>query len=362
MKTCYLIGFTDGEVTKKYIYDAFGVEKNIDENDTNAFRYCGEYYDTETGTIYLRARYYNPSTGRFISRDSFAGRKSDPLSLNLYTYCHNNPIRYIDPSGHGVISNAINNAKKAVQNKISSTQKAISNAANSIANYAKNALTNAKISNSNVDNKNRSGAPGCSLTSCIDGCGCAAHNSTLPSEYYYEYNNIKQIDHKESDKYMSQVKDFQNIYKENIDTYKKISSEKDIPSQLIAEIHFRESSCDFNAYFQNGDPLGKSTVNWPTGIYCETFSESAIMALTSEYFVDAKNNYSLTANSTDIVSMCAFAETYNGWGYRDKGYISPYVFSGTNIYTSGLYVKDGKFDKKAVDGRPGVYLLIDSIM
>lgn len=90
----------DGKVTKKYTYDAFGVEKNIDKNDTNAFRYCGEYYDTETGTVYLRARYYNPSTGRFISRDSFAGKLNDPLSLNLYTYCRNNPIRYVDPSGH----------------------------------------------------------------------------------------------------------------------------------------------------------------------------------------------------------------------------------------------------------------------
>ena len=98
----------DGEVTKKYTYDAFGVEKNIDENDTNAFRYCGEYFDAETGTIYLRARYYNPTTGRFISRDSFAGRRSDPLSLNLYTYCKNNPIRYIDPSGHNVFEDIWN--------------------------------------------------------------------------------------------------------------------------------------------------------------------------------------------------------------------------------------------------------------
>ena len=59
------------------------VEKNIDDADTNAFRYCGEYYDKETATIYLRARYYSPSTGRFISRDSFAGSNNDPLSLNL---------------------------------------------------------------------------------------------------------------------------------------------------------------------------------------------------------------------------------------------------------------------------------------
>ncbi len=78
----------------------FGVEKNINDSDANPFRYCGEYFDAETGTIYLRARYYDPAIGRFISRDSYAGRKSDPLSLNLYTYCQNNPIRYVDPSGH----------------------------------------------------------------------------------------------------------------------------------------------------------------------------------------------------------------------------------------------------------------------
>ncbi|MCM1270959.1 MAG: hypothetical protein NC247_10115 [Ruminococcus flavefaciens] len=82
------------------------MEKNIDDSDTNAFRYCGEYYDAETGTIYLRARYYNPTTGRFISRDSFAGRRSDPLSLNRYTYCRNNPVRYVDPSGHDAVDAA----------------------------------------------------------------------------------------------------------------------------------------------------------------------------------------------------------------------------------------------------------------
>ena len=89
---------------RTYRYDAFGVEKNLDESDTNAFRYCGEYYDTETETIYLRARYYDPSIGRFISRDSYGGEAEDPLSLNRYTYCHNNPILNIDPTGHSIRS------------------------------------------------------------------------------------------------------------------------------------------------------------------------------------------------------------------------------------------------------------------
>ena len=101
---------TDGNVAKSYDYDAFGVEKNLDVNDTNVFRYCGEYFDKETGTIYLRARYYSPSLGRFTTEDSVTSyqitlankaKVDDPLSLNLYTYCYNNPISYTDPSGHG---------------------------------------------------------------------------------------------------------------------------------------------------------------------------------------------------------------------------------------------------------------------
>ncbi|WP_337514179.1 RHS repeat-associated core domain-containing protein, partial [Ruminococcus sp.] len=100
-----VVNLTDstGTVAKSYKYDAFGVEQNVDDADDNAFRYCGEYFDAETGTIYLRARYYNPTIGRFISRDSVTGEKTDPLSLNLYTYCHNTPIIGTDPSGHVLV-------------------------------------------------------------------------------------------------------------------------------------------------------------------------------------------------------------------------------------------------------------------
>lgn len=109
-----VVNLTDetGAVTKSYAYDAFGVEQNIDNSDTNAFRYCGEYFDAETGTVYLRARYYDPSIGRFISRDSFAGRVSDSLSFNKYTYCHNNPIAFSDPQGLYERESAVEYAKK----------------------------------------------------------------------------------------------------------------------------------------------------------------------------------------------------------------------------------------------------------
>ncbi|TYQ13252.1 UNVERIFIED_CONTAM: RHS repeat-associated protein [Acetivibrio alkalicellulosi] len=82
-----------------YDYDSFGNEKDPTEGDTNPFRYAGEYWDEETGTYYLRARYYDPGIGRFICEDSFWGFDNDPLSLNLYTYCANNPVLFIDPDG-----------------------------------------------------------------------------------------------------------------------------------------------------------------------------------------------------------------------------------------------------------------------
>ena len=98
---------SDGNVTKSYDYDAYGNEKNPDAADANPFRYCGEYFDKETGTYYLRARYYAPGIGRFISEDSYWGKDNDPLSLNLYTYCENEPINRIDPSGHDWLDKVI---------------------------------------------------------------------------------------------------------------------------------------------------------------------------------------------------------------------------------------------------------------
>lgn len=96
-----------GAVTKEYAYDAFGNEKNINPSDTNPFRYTGEYFDKESGSVYLRARYYDPTTGRFLSEDTYNGKATDPLSLNLYTYCENDPVNFTDPSGKAKYSSKV---------------------------------------------------------------------------------------------------------------------------------------------------------------------------------------------------------------------------------------------------------------
>ena|GEM_PF-1192754 len=89
-----------GNVTKTYEYDSFGNEVKPEKKDENPYRYCGEYYDKETEEVYLRARYYQPSVGRFITRDTYTGESDEPLSLHLYTYCANDGVNKCDADGN----------------------------------------------------------------------------------------------------------------------------------------------------------------------------------------------------------------------------------------------------------------------
>ncbi|WP_171717202.1 RHS repeat domain-containing protein [Paenibacillus phytohabitans] len=90
---------TAGVVVNSYAYDEWGKIISQSEGIPNSFKYAGEIYDEETGLYYLRARYYDPSMGRFLNEDTYEGQIDNPLSLNLYTYVHNNPLIYVDPTG-----------------------------------------------------------------------------------------------------------------------------------------------------------------------------------------------------------------------------------------------------------------------
>ena len=104
---------TTGAVENDYLYDAFGnqvdevsnqpFEWRVDEPpapeaDYNPFRYTGEYFDYETGYIYLRARYYDSSNGRFVSEDPIRSGN------NWYSYCAGNPVTFIDPRGLATVN------------------------------------------------------------------------------------------------------------------------------------------------------------------------------------------------------------------------------------------------------------------
>ena len=99
-----VIGLTDaqGNVVNSYEYDAWGAILADNETVDNPIKYAGQYYDEELGMYYLRARYYDPSIGRFISVDKQEGSIIEPLDMNQYVYCRNNPVIYADYNGESV--------------------------------------------------------------------------------------------------------------------------------------------------------------------------------------------------------------------------------------------------------------------
>jgi len=93
-----------GEVIAMRKYDAWGNHRSGTAPTDGDFKlgYTGHQYDVETGLTYARARYYDSTLGRFISRDSYEGSLPDAPSLHRYAYAHVNPLRYVDPDGKQV--------------------------------------------------------------------------------------------------------------------------------------------------------------------------------------------------------------------------------------------------------------------
>jgi len=86
-----------GQVVAVYAYDPYGnVTSFSSGNLTNPFQFAGQYTDTESGLQYLRARYYDPSTGNFMSRDP-----AGALTGETYSYANDSPLNFIDPTGLG---------------------------------------------------------------------------------------------------------------------------------------------------------------------------------------------------------------------------------------------------------------------
>ena len=91
----------DGSADATYRYTDFGETTiNGDNKAENEVCYTGGIYDQSTGLYYLNARYYNPEDGGFLTEDTYRGETNEPDTQNLYVYCADNPVNYVDPSGH----------------------------------------------------------------------------------------------------------------------------------------------------------------------------------------------------------------------------------------------------------------------
>ncbi|MBI2570090.1 MAG: RHS repeat-associated core domain-containing protein, partial [Candidatus Schekmanbacteria bacterium] len=96
-----------GAVTDRYAYSAFGEPLAHDGADPQPYRFAGEPYDTSSGFAYHRARWMDPSAGRFASMDPWSGSPFDPASLHRYTYAANDPVLVVDPTGRMTVTEAL---------------------------------------------------------------------------------------------------------------------------------------------------------------------------------------------------------------------------------------------------------------
>jgi RHS repeat-associated protein len=99
-----LLTGSSGTITDRYSYDAYGNGLDFTATmlnpPTTRLLYTGEQFDLGLQQYYLRARYYNPTVGRFGMQDPVDGTPDDPLNLHKYVYCQNNPVNMHDPSGN----------------------------------------------------------------------------------------------------------------------------------------------------------------------------------------------------------------------------------------------------------------------
>lgn len=147
---------------------------------------------------------------------------------------------------------------------------------------------------------------------------------------------------------------------DNKGRYANVGNPLGIPWYVVAVIHNMECSQNFNQHLHNGDPLTGRTRHVPagrpkTGNPPFTWEESATDALTLDGFSKWKD--------WSIPGMLYCIEGYNGWGYRQyhPSVKTPYLWSGSNHYTSGKYVADGTWSNTAVSAQCGAATLLRRI-
>ena len=139
--------------------------------------------------------------------------------------------------------------------------------------------------------------------------------------------------------------------------YQAVSAKTSVPWAFIAVAHERECSQDWMGSLAQGDPWNRVSVHVPAGRGpFRNWEDAAVDALVNCAPHAAKNR------DWSIGGTLAMLEQYNGLGYAARGRPSPYIWSGTDQYVSGKYVRDGVYDPNAVDSQLGCAGLLMAMM
>jgi lysozyme family protein len=173
-----------------------------------------------------------------------------------------------------------------------------------------------------------------------------------------EYNSLLQTCEIRPNK-LTEVQNICDTILTNKARYETIATASGVPWFMIAAIHSLEGSLNFNTHLHNGDPLKARTVNVPAGRPKAgsppfTFEESAIDALDFD-------KMAVNLEPT-FAGMCFKLEGFNGFGSRAKGIHTPYLWSFSNHYTTGKFVRDGVFDPDAVSKQCGAAVILRRLL
>lgn len=139
--------------------------------------------------------------------------------------------------------------------------------------------------------------------------------------------------------------------------YQGVAKLSGVPWPIIAAIHHRESSHNFNTQLAQGDPLSQVSTHVPRG-QGPYFGQDAWERAAARALIETGGK---TWGDWTPGGWTTYLEKYNGLGYANKGRPSPYVWAGTNQYHSGKYVSDGVYSDSAVDTQPGCVALIAAL-
>jgi lysozyme family protein len=139
--------------------------------------------------------------------------------------------------------------------------------------------------------------------------------------------------------------------------YKAVNSRTGVPWWFIAVVHEREASQSWMGSLAQGDPWNKVSVHVPAGRGpFHSWEEAAVDALVNCQPHAARNK------DWSIGAAFTLLEEYNGLGYAMRGRPSPYVWSGTNQYVSGKFIRDGVYSPDTVDAQLGCAGLLLAMM
>lgn len=136
----------------------------------------------------------------------------------------------------------------------------------------------------------------------------------------------------------------------NLPRYKALEVVSNVPAAFIMCAHERESGGNWNTYLGNGQALNRVTTIVPKGRGpFKTFEEGALDA----FALEKLGSGGIRLSDWDEAMLCFWMEKFNGFGYRQRGLRSPYLWGGTNHQQPGKYTSDNHFDPTFMDPQLG---------